>query len=113
IFISYSRGSWGGAVFSLGLMTISAYVTSSTQRTRRRIVLMAGLCLGLSAVALLGILSDKETRGFFLQRAALTQDYDEGVTGRFGNQLRSLPMLLERPAGFGPLRFRLLFAPAP
>jgi hypothetical protein len=109
IFISYSRGSWGGAVFSLGLMTISAYVTSSTQRTRRRIVLMGGLCLGLSAVALLGILSNKETRDFFLQRAALTQDYDEGVTGRFGNQLRSLPMLLERPAGFGPLRFRLVF----
>ena len=37
------------------------------------------------------------------------QDYDAGPTGRFGNQLRSLPMLLELPNGFGPLRFRLVF----
>jgi hypothetical protein len=42
-------------------------------------------------------------------RATLTQDYDEGVTGRFGNQLRSLTMLPNLPFGFGPLRFRLTF----
>jgi hypothetical protein len=42
-------------------------------------------------------------------RATLTQEYDEGVTGRFGNQLRSLLMLPNLPFGFGPLRFRLTF----
>jgi hypothetical protein len=109
VFISYSRGSWGATIFALILMTISTYLTSDTRRTRRRIVLMAGIAFGLSVLVILGILSHKETRDFFLQRAALTQEYDEGITGRFGNQIRSLPMLLDRPAGFGPLRFRLVF----
>ena len=112
-FVSYSRGSWGGTIIALGLMTVATYVTSQTMRTRRRIVAMAGLALGLTFIALIAILSHQETRDFFLQRAALLHDYDEGVTGRFGNQLRSLPMLLERPAGFGPLRFRLVFGLEP
>jgi O-antigen ligase len=55
------------------------------------------------------LLSMESTRAFFLQRASVTQEYDEGSTGRFGNQLRSLPMLVERFWGFGPLRFRTIF----
>lgn len=112
-FVSYSRGSWGGTIFSLALMTISAYVTSETRRTRRRIVLMSMLALGISIVGLLALLSQPDVREFFLQRAALTQDYDEGVTGRFGNQIRSLPLLLDHPEGLGPLRFRLIFGLEP
>ncbi|HEY8262300.1 MAG TPA: hypothetical protein VIG55_13890, partial [Methylosinus sp.] len=57
--------------------------------------------------------SDASVREFFYKRAAATQDYDEGPTGRFGNQLRSLPMLVERPNGMGPLRFRLTFGIEP
>ncbi|MGO9684231.1 MAG: O-antigen ligase family protein [Beijerinckiaceae bacterium] len=112
-FISYSRGSWAGTIVSLGVMTVSTYLTSETPRTRRRIVLMAGLAISLCLLAVLAILSHQETREFFLQRAAPTQDYDEGVTGRFGNQIRSLPLLLDRPEGFGPLRFRLIFGLEP
>ncbi|MGP0061329.1 MAG: O-antigen ligase family protein [Beijerinckiaceae bacterium] len=112
-FVSYSRGSWGGTILSLSLMTIATYVTSETRRTRRRIVLMTCLAVGLCLLALLAILSQQETRDFFLQRATLTQDYDEGVTGRFGNQIRSLPLLLEHPEGLGPLRFRLIFGLEP
>jgi hypothetical protein len=41
----------------------------------------------------------------FAQRASLNQDYDGGALGRFGGQLRSIPLLLEEPNGFGPLRF--------
>ena len=52
-------------------------------------------------------------REFFYKRASATQDYDEGPTGRFGNQKRSLPMLVERPNGMGPLRFRLIFGLEP
>ena len=32
-----------------------------------------------------------------------------GSNGRFGNQIRSIPMLIDLPNGFGPLRFRLTF----
>jgi hypothetical protein len=39
----------------------------------------------------------------------VTQEYDVGETGRFGNQIRSLSMLLDRFWGFGPLRFRVIF----
>jgi hypothetical protein len=35
------------------------------------------------------------------------------VQGRFGNQLRSIAMLLEMPNGMGPLRFRLYFPEDP
>ena len=35
------------------------------------------------------------------------------MTGRFGNQIRSIPMLLDRVNGFGPLRFRLIFGLEP
>ena len=55
------------------------------------------------------LLSIPETRELFELRTAATQDYDAGETGRFGNQLRSIPMLLDRFMGFGPLRFRLVF----
>ena len=55
------------------------------------------------------ILSIEEIRTVFLDRFTLAKDYDQGETGRFGNQARGLSMLLDRPLGFGPLRFRLWF----
>jgi hypothetical protein len=67
----------------------------------------------LAAVAVAGALSVTDIADRFEDRAQLTKDYDEGVTGRFGNQLRSIPMLIERPNGFGPLRFRLFFGLEP
>ena len=48
-----------------------------------------------------------------IERASLTQDYDVGELGRFGNQIRSIPLLLERPLGFGPLRFGEFFPQDP
>jgi hypothetical protein len=112
-FVSYSRGSWGGTILALGIMTIATYTTSESRRTRRRIIMMSCLAVGLSLAGVLAILSQQETRDFFLQRATLVQDYDDGVTGRFGNQMRSLPMLVDRPEGLGPLRFRLVFGLEP
>lgn len=109
VFLSFSRGSWGAAIFAL---LVTAGVTFATHRDpvmRRRIILTAFASIVILLLVLLIVLSQDSIREFFLQRARLEQDYDGGVTGRFGNQLRSLPMLLERPMGFGPLRFRLVF----
>ena len=109
IFLSFSRGSWVAfavaALTSVGL----TYATSADARLRRRIVLISLAAIGLMVLAIGLLLTFENTRDFFFQRAALEQDYDEGPTGRFGNQLRSLPMLLDRLNGFGPLRFRLIF----
>ena len=39
--------------------------------------------------------------------------YDSGETGRFGNQLNSIPLLLEMPNGMGPHQFRSYFGQDP
>ncbi|WP_158807638.1 O-antigen ligase [Beijerinckia sp. L45] len=109
VFISYSRGSWGAALAALIIMAVTSYLTADSRAMRQRILTMSGLALGLGLFAMVAALSDTTVRNFFLQRAAVTQEYDEGYTGRFGNQMRSLPMLVEKPEGFGPLRFRLIF----
>ncbi len=109
LFLSFSRGSWGATVLSVMLMTAMSFRTASSAALRLRIVVAAAAFFALAGVGLMGALSVDSVREFFFQRAAVTQDYDEGPTGRFGNQIRSIPMLLERPNGFGPLRYRLIF----
>jgi hypothetical protein len=109
MFLSFSRGSYGATVASFTLMTASVFVSSKDARMKRRIALGAAGAVAMIAVAIAALLSIPETREFFELRTAATQDYDEGSTGRFGNQLRSIPMLLDRFLGFGPLRFRLVF----
>ncbi|KMO12501.1 O-antigen ligase family protein [Methylobacterium platani] len=108
VFLSFSRGSWGGTVAMGALMVLMLYRTSAPY-LRRRIVILAALTAGFGAVAMVGLLSIGEVRETFAKRAAVTQDYDEGETGRFGNQLRGIGMLIEDPLGMGPLRWRRTF----
>lgn len=109
MFLSFSRGTYGATVVAFTLMVVSVYATSEDRKMKRRIVIAAAGAVAMIAVVVAVLLSMPETREFFSQRTAATQDYDEGSTGRFGNQLRSIPMLLDRFMGFGPLRFRLVF----
>jgi O-antigen ligase len=113
LFLSFSRGSWGAAVISLVLIVAFLFKTTDSKKMRLRILAGAAAVFVMAAAGLAAALSVDSLREFFLQRAAVTQDYDEGPTGRFGNQMRSIPMLLERPNGFGPLRFRLTFGLEP
>ncbi len=109
LFLSFSRGSWGAAILSI-LMIIGFLIkTADTPKMRLRILSGAAVFFILAGVALAGALSVESVRDFFFQRATVSQDYDDAPNGRFGNQLRSIPMLMERPNGFGPLRFRLTF----
>ena len=71
------------------------------------------LLLGLTFLVVIVALSVPDIRDMALERASLTEDYDSGVQGRFGNQLRSIPMLLDLPFGFGPLRFGHIFPQDP
>lgn len=113
LFTSFSRGSWAAAVVSIFLMVVMSMITADSRKMRLRIGLsaLAVVMIVIAGVAL--ALTDDSVREFFFKRAAATQDYDEGPTGRFGNQLRSLPMLIELPNGMGPLRFRLTFGLEP
>jgi O-antigen ligase len=113
IFLSFSRGSWLATVVATATMVVLMYRASVSLRLRARIVALTVATVTLAGVAVAGALTVSDIADRFEDRAQLTKDYDEGVTGRFGNQLRSIPMLIERPNGFGPLRFRLFFGLEP
>ncbi len=113
VLLSFSRGSWGAMIFSGFTMVLCAYLTADSSAMRRRIVIATALSVGAVILGILIMLSFENMREFFVQRASITQDYDSGETGRFGNQLRSIPMLLDRPLGFGPLLFRNWFGIEP
>lgn len=113
IFLSFSRGSWGGSVVAVLLMVGSVYAGSTSRRLRRRIALLTLATVVLGIIAVAGLLSVDHVHKMFETRAALTQDYDQGETGRFGNQIRGFAMLLERPFGMGPMHWRLIFGLEP
>ena len=113
LFLTFSRGAWGNLVAAALLMIALTFLTAPNAARRARIVALTLTALGLLTVALLFALSFENIRSVFEVRASLVQEYDGGVTGRFGNQLRSIPLLLEEPNGFGPLRFRWLFPEDP
>lgn len=113
LFLTFSRGSWGAWMIATGLMVFCLYRTADSRRMRRMIVGGAAATALTVLVGVAGALSVDSVREFFFIRAAVQQDYDSGPYGRFGNQLRSLPMLTERPTGFGPMRFILSFPQAP
>lgn len=109
LFFTFSRGAWGVLVVSTALMIALTFLTAPNAAGRGRIVAMSLAALVAMIAALLVALSFEEIRSVFDARASLDQDYDQGVTGRFGNQLRAIPMLLDAPNGFGPLQFRWIF----
>lgn len=113
LFLSFSRGAWANLVAATMMMTALAFLTSPSSTQRTRIVFLTLVSLVLVIVAMLIALSFENIRSVFEIRASLDQDYDQGVTGRFGNQLRSIPLLLDLPNGFGPLRFRWYFPEDP
>jgi hypothetical protein len=109
MFLAFSRGSYGATVIAMGLMIASVYRASRDLKMKRRIVIASAAALAMIVALTALLLTIPETRELFELRTAAAQDYDAGETGRFGNQLRSIPMLLDRFMGFGPLRFRLVF----
>jgi hypothetical protein len=113
IFFSFSRGAWGNLIGGSVLCVTLLFLTSSTAALRQRIAIMTVVGLAMIVTVLLVLLSFAEIRDVFNERASLNQSYDVGETGRFGAQLRSIPMLLDLPNGFGPLRFGALFLQDP
>jgi len=109
LFLSFSRGSMGACVFAIAMMIFFLFWTADTAKMRRTIVAGATAVALMAGVGLAGALSVDSVRAFFFERAAVQQEYDGGPNGRFGNQIRAIPMLLERPNGMGPLRYRLIF----
>jgi len=113
LFFAFSRGAWVNAM-ATGLMLVGLmFILTPSIKLRSRIIL---LCL-FGIIALIGLisiaLSFPSIRGLFIERANFFNSYDGGETGRFGNQLRSLPVLLQSPNGLGPLQFSIYFGQDP
>jgi hypothetical protein len=113
IFLSFSRGAWGLAALAAGLAIALAFVTSRSTLEKARIVFVSLIAIGLLTALLMVILSIDDVRTLFLQRFSLEQSYDVQSGGRFDNQAKALPMLLELPNGFGPYQFRNHFPEDP
>lgn len=113
LFLSFSRGAWAVAAGAAALCILLNFVTASSNRVRLRIVAFALAGILLLALLLAVALQFEAIRSTFEIRATLDQGYDQGETGRFGNQRRSLPLLLDQPLGLGPLMFRTYFPEDP
>jgi hypothetical protein len=112
-FLAFSRGAWINLVAAVALMIILTFVLAPTWQLRNRIVFLSILG-GLAALVLFSVLLNIPfVRALFFERFALVQYYDAGETGRFGNQLNSLGLLIQRPLGFGPMMFRQHFGADP
>jgi hypothetical protein len=113
LFLAFSRGAWMNAVLACAMMAALTYALTESDRLRTRIVILAVIGTALIGVLLAVLLSIEQVRELFADRFTLVKDYDTGETGRFGNQLRSIGILLERPLGFGPTYFRRIFGADP
>ncbi len=120
LFLAFSRGAWISFIASAVLLAGFTYILAppsaiqmqaGKMRMRISLFVIIGfmLCLGMLAV----LLSFEQVRNLFLDRLTLIKEYDGGETGRFANQVNSIPMLLVRPLGFGPLQFGEIFRFAP
>jgi O-antigen ligase len=113
VFFTFSRGAWGIFVGSTLMLFGLNFLTAPKAATRWRIVTLGATAIGMLAVILAIALTFEPIRTVFEIRFSLKQDYDLGETGRFGSQLRSIPLLLDRPNGLGPMQFRVHFPEDP
>jgi O-Antigen ligase len=113
LFLAFSRGAWLNFLAATALLVILTFVLSNETRLRNRVFLQTVLGGLLALGLLLALLSIPDFNKLFLDRFTLIKNYDAGETGRFGNQLNSIPLLMERPLGFGPMQFRAIFRQDP
>ena len=109
LFLAFSRGAWISCVFAAFMLVGLTFILTPQAAMRSRIVILTILGTIGAAVLFSLLLSVPEVRDLFLDRFTLFKDYDAGETGRFGNQVNSIPLLLLRPLGFGPLQFHKFF----
>jgi hypothetical protein len=109
LFLSFSRGAWLNFLLAVSLMVSISFILSPSAAQRSRILLLVTLGVFALIVIVTGLLSIESVRDLFLDRFTFTKSYDSGETGRFGNQLISIPYLITAPLGVGPINYRNVF----
>jgi O-antigen ligase len=113
VLLSFSRGAWINIVLGLLTLFMLTLVTTRDMTMRARLLLAALAAVALLGFALAVMLTNDDFAALLADRFVLQKDYDSGPSGRFGNQLRSIPDLLGRPFGHGPNRFALYYPENP
>jgi hypothetical protein len=113
VLLAFSRGAWGAFAVAVVLMLAFSFLTASTGRERRRIVLVAILGSLALAALLTVILSVPQVSELFQERASFTQEYDTGRFGRFSRHILGAEIALDHPWGIGPLQFSKYFPEDP
>lgn len=106
LLLSFSRGAWASAAFSLLLAVWLSMVTTRRAADVRRFVIMSALGTVALVAAIGGAIQTEAVRDLFAERASLDQSYDEGPEGRFGGQAKAIQLILENPLGIGTHTFR-------
>jgi hypothetical protein len=109
VFLAFSRGTWGVTVIATAVLIAMTFWTSRSVLVRRRIVLLSVVTGTLAAASIVGLMTLDGVESMVEERAHIIQPYDTGETGRFGQHLRAIPALLDRPNGFGPMRYKYMF----
>lgn len=111
LLLSFSRGAWASAAFSLLLLGWLLLVTTRRGADIRRLVAVAVLG-AVTLTATIGAALEMDAVGsLFEERASLDQSYDEGPDGRFGGQAKAVGLILEHPFGIGTHTFRDTYHP--
>lgn len=113
LFLAFSRGAWINALMASAMTIGFTYMLSPSRNLRGRIAFSTIIGIVFLAIMLVILLSIPATRELFLDRFTLVKDYDAGETGRFGNQMNSIPKLMQLPFGFGPYQFGEIYGLAP
>jgi hypothetical protein len=92
LLLSFSRGAIIDFVASAAILLALTFLTATSPRDRARTVAIAAAGALLVVIVVAIALSVPAIRDMAIERASLTEDYDSGAQGRFGNQLRSIPM---------------------
>ena len=113
LFLAFSRGAWIGFIGAALMMVGLTFMLTATPRTRGRIILLSIAGIAAMTVLVMLLLSIESIRDLFLDRLTLVKNYDAGEHGRFGIQANSIQYLMDRPLGFGPTLFRVVFGQDP
>ena len=113
LILAFSRGAWIDAVASAVLTMALVIMLSPSNSQRQRLIVLSAIGVVIAVALVFVLLSVPSLQAAFIDRFALVKSYDAGETGRFGNQLNSIPLLLGLPFGFGPYQFQELYSEAP
>ena len=107
LFLSFSRGAWGGIVLSGLSLHFMLLMTERSPQNRLKLIVSGSVGLAAIVILIIVALQFEAVSEMFDQRAQVVQDYDGAQFGRFARHAIGFQMALENPLGIGPLEFGL------